>query len=99
MEVALEAGAEDIRRDGENFEVICDPETYADLLSALEAAHIEPTVKEITRIPLSTVDLDVETGRKVLRLMESLDDHDDVQNVSSNYNIPEEAMAELSQEG
>ena len=58
----------------------------------------EPSVKEITRIPLSTVDLDVEIGRKVLSLMEALDDHDDVQNVSSNYNIPDEAMAELSQE-
>jgi YebC/PmpR family DNA-binding regulatory protein len=98
MEVALEAGAEDIKRDGTNFEVICDPETYADLSNALEAAGIEPTVKEITRIPLSTVDLDVEIGRKVLSLMEALDDHDDVQNVSSNFNIPEEAMAELSQE-
>ncbi len=98
MEVALEAGAEDIKRDGADFEVICDPETYADLLTALEAAGIEPTVKEITRIPLSTVDLDVEIGRKVLSLMEALDDHDDVQNVSSNFNIPEEAMAELSQE-
>ena len=98
MEVALEAGAEDVKRDGSDFEVICDPETYADLLNALEAAGIEPTVKEITRIPLSTVDLDVDIGRKVLSLMEALDDHDDVQNVSSNFNIPEEAMAELSQE-
>lgn len=98
MEVALEAGAEDIKRDGTNFEVICDPETYADLLNALEASGIEPTVKEITRIPLSTVDLDVDIGRKVLSLMEALDDHDDVQNVSSNFNIPEEAMAELGQE-
>ena len=98
MEVALEGGAEDVRREGENFEVICDPETYADLLSVLESANIEVSIKEITRIPLSTVDLDVETGRIVLRLMEALDDHDDVQNVSSNFNIPEEAMAELSQE-
>ena len=98
MEVALEGGADDVKREGENFEVLCDPEVYADLLSALETAEIEASVKEITRIPLSTVDLDVETGRKVLKLMEALDDHDDVQSVSSNYNIPEEAMAELNRE-
>jgi transcriptional/translational regulatory protein YebC/TACO1 len=52
-------------------------------------------MSEITRIPTSTIDLDVETGRKVLALMEKLDDHDDVQNVSANFNIPQEAMAEI----
>ena len=97
MEVALEAGADDVRRDGDNFEVTCDPEVFADLMAALDAAEIEADVKQITRIPNSTVDLDVESGRKVLKLLESLDDHDDVQNVSANYNIPDEAMAELAE--
>ena len=97
MEVALECGADDVKRDGENFEIVCHPDVYADLLGALDGANIEASVKQITRIPLSTVDLDVETGRKVLKLMEALDDHDDVQSVSANYNIPEEAMAELNQ--
>ena len=98
MELAAERGADDVKRDGDNFEIVCDPDVYADLLGALDSAQIEASVKQITRIPLSTVDLDVQTGRKLLRLMEALDDHDDVQSVSANYNIPEEAMAELNQE-
>jgi YebC/PmpR family DNA-binding regulatory protein len=98
MEVALESGADDVRHEGENFEVTCDPESYADLLSAIEDAGIEPSVKEVTRIPNSTVDLDVEDGRKILKLMELLDDHDDVQSVSSNFNLSDEAMAEIESE-
>jgi YebC/PmpR family DNA-binding regulatory protein len=90
LEISLEAGAEDVKRIGNSFEVICHPDVYADVLAALEQAHIEPTVKQITRIPHSTVDLDAETGRRVLKFMEALDDHDDVQNVSSNFNIPDE---------
>lgn len=98
MELALEAGADDIENQGQSSQVLCDPESYADLLDALEQAAIEPTVKQITRIPNATVDLDADTGRKVLKLMETLDDHDDVQNVSANFNISEEVMAELASE-
>lgn len=96
MEIALEVGADDVRRDGDDFEVTCDPEVFADLVEILEKKEIEAGVKQITRIPNSTVDLDLETGRKVLKLMENLDDHDDVQNVSANFNIPDEAMTELA---
>ena len=71
-------------------------DSYADLLETLEQAGIEPTVKEITRIPNSTVDLDIVAGRKVLKLLEALDDHDDVQNVSANFNLPDDVMAELA---
>ena len=95
MEIALEAGADDVRREEDNFEVTCDPDVYADLLNALEEAKIEPSVKEVTRIPSSTVDLDAEGGQKILKLMEALDDHDDVQSVSANFNIPKEVMDEI----
>jgi YebC/PmpR family DNA-binding regulatory protein len=95
MEIALEAGADDVRRDEENFEITCHPDAYADLLGALEAAGIEPTVKEVTRIPTTTVDLDAETGQKVLKLVEALDDHDDVQSVSANFNIPKDVMERI----
>lgn len=98
MELALEAGADDIENQGKSFQVLCEPDSYADLLDALEQAELEPTVKQLTRIPNSTVDLDAETGRKVLKLMEMLDDHDDVQNVSANFNISEDVMAELASE-
>lgn len=96
MEVALESGADDVKESDDNFEVTCDPDVYADLLSALDDAEIETTVKQVTRIPSMTVDLDAQTGEKVLKLMEALDDHDDVQNVSANFNIPDEVMSEIS---
>ena len=98
MEIALEAGADDVRRDGDNFELTCDPVVFGDLAETLEKAEIEADVKQITRIPNSMVELELDTGRTVLKLMEALDDHDDVQNVSANFNIPDEAMAELANE-
>lgn len=98
MELAIEAGADDVRREGDNLEITCDPECYADLLTALEDAAIEPSVKELTRIPATTVDLDAESARKILKFMEALDDHDDVQNVSANFNIPQAVMNELGAE-
>ena len=98
MDVALESGADDVKQEGDNFEVTCEPEAYADLLLAIEEAKFEPTVKQVTRIPNSTVDLDAKTGKRVLRLMEALDDHDDVQSVSANFNLSDEVMAEISGE-
>ena len=97
MEMALEAGADDVRREDESFEVTCEPEIYADLLQALDDAGIDPTVKQVTRIPSSTVDLDATTGAKILGFLEALDDHDDVQSVSANFNIPKEVMEQLQQ--
>ncbi|QDU94755.1 YebC/PmpR family DNA-binding transcriptional regulator [Lignipirellula cremea] len=94
-ELALESGADDVLRDGDQFQLTCNPEAYSDVLSALENAGIEPDSKELTRIPKETVDLDVPLARSVLKLMDLLDDHDDVQSVSANFNIPDEAMAEL----
>jgi len=98
MEVALEAGAEDVRRDGDAFEITCEPEVLTDLLTALEKAKVETRGTHIARIPNNTVELDADAGRKVLKLMEALDDHDDVQNVSANFNIPDDALAELAAE-
>lgn len=98
MELALEAGADDVKNESGNFEITCEPESYAELLTTLEKSKIEPTVKQVTRIPTSTVDLDADSGRKVLKLMEQLDDHDDVQSVSANFNIPDDAMAEINAE-
>jgi transcriptional/translational regulatory protein YebC/TACO1 len=99
MEVGLEAGAQDVRREGNRLEVLCDPDIFAQVADAFSAAGLTPETKQITRVPNNTVDLDVGTARKVLKLLETLDDHDDVQNVSANLNIPEEAMVELSADG
>jgi YebC/PmpR family DNA-binding regulatory protein len=95
LEYALEAGADDVKRVDDKFEVTCDPSVFAEVGTALSAQGIEPDVSQIMRMPTSTVDLDAEAARKVLALMERLDDHDDVQNVSSNFNIPQEALAEV----
>ena len=89
MELALEAGADDVQATGTSFEITCEVEVFGAVSKALEEANIETELREITRIPQDTVDLDADTGRKVLKLMEWLDDHDDVQSVSANFNIPE----------
>ena len=98
MEVALEAGAEDISSSDDTFEVVCDPDAYTDVSDALESAEIACLSKQVTRIPQNTVDLEVDDAKKVLKLMEALDDHDDVQTVSANFNISDEAMAEIAAE-
>jgi transcriptional/translational regulatory protein YebC/TACO1 len=95
MELALEAGAEDVRRSGDTFEVICDPEAYTTVCDAIDAAGLSTEMRKITRIPKDSVDLDADSARVVLKLMEALDDHDDVQNVAANFNIPDEAMAAI----
>jgi YebC/PmpR family DNA-binding regulatory protein len=92
MDLVLEAGAEDVKRSGDNFEVICDPEVYSNVCDAIDNAGLTTEVRQITRIPKDTVDLDGESARTVLKLMDALDDHDDVQNVAANFNIPDEAM-------
>lgn len=99
MEIGLEAGADDVRRVDQKFEITCDPSVFQQVAEALKQHGFEAEVSQLTRIPTSTVDLDAETGRKVLKLMEKLDDHDDVQNVSANFNIPEETMTEIAAAG
>ena len=97
MELALEAGADDVKLDGGNFEITCDPTAYQDVVDTLAKAGVKSEVSQITRVPKNTVDLDAPTAPKVLRLLERLDDHDDVQNVSANFNIPDEVMAEMGE--
>lgn len=97
MEVALDAGADDVKQVGNKFEVTCPADSYTQVLDALTAAGLQPESNELTRIPTTTVDLNADDARKVLKLMEALDDHDDVQNVSANFNIPDEVMAGLSE--
>jgi YebC/PmpR family DNA-binding regulatory protein len=97
LEIALEGGADDVKRDGDQFQITCNPEAYRQVSEALAAAGIQPESSELARIPKDTVDLDADTARKVLKLMERLDDHDDVQSVSANFNIPDEVMEEIGE--
>jgi len=92
MEVALEAGAEDIETaDDGSIEVITSPEAFGDLVAAMEAAGLQPENAEITMRASTEVGLDVETGQKVLKFLDMLEDLDDTQNVYSNADIPDEA--------
>jgi len=92
MEVALEAGADDLNREGDVFELTCDVASFQTVRQALAEAKIETEVAEISQVPSTTVDLDEDQSRKVLRLLEALEEQDDVQTVSANFNIPEDVM-------
>lgn len=92
MELTLEAGADDVAVEGDQYEVTCAVESFNDVSSAIESAGLEADVCKITQIPKETVDLDAGSAKKVLKLMEQLDEHDDVQNLSANFNIPDDAV-------
>ena len=90
MEIALEAGAEDVRSEGgEVFEVITTPTAFIKVKEAVSAAEIPVEAAEITHLPNSTVAIDGEAAQKLLKLVEALEDNDDVQSVSHNAEIPE----------
>ncbi|HMO13737.1 MAG TPA: YebC/PmpR family DNA-binding transcriptional regulator [Pirellulaceae bacterium] len=95
MTVALDAGADDIQVVGDNFEVTCDPDQFSSVNDRLKLENIECESAQVLRIPSNTVTLDAEAATQVLKLMEALDDHGDVQSVSANFDIPDEAMAQL----
>lgn len=98
LELALEAGADDVKDAGDVFEVTCPPDLYAQVSAAMEAAGLEPRIAELTRIPSTTIDLGVEDARKVLKLLDALEDNDDVQSVTANYALSEEVLAAVSAE-
>ncbi|HEX7459077.1 MAG TPA: YebC/PmpR family DNA-binding transcriptional regulator [Acidimicrobiales bacterium] len=94
LEVAMEAGAEDLADEGERWVVTSDPADLMAVRTALEEAGLEPGVPELTMVPTSTVEVATEAeAKRVLRLIEALDDHDDAQNVYANFDIPDEIMA------
>jgi YebC/PmpR family DNA-binding regulatory protein len=92
----LDAGAEDVNDVGEAFEVICEPSDLVAVRTALQEAGIEYESAELSFIPSVEVPLDEEGARKVMRLVDALEDSDDVQNVYTNADIPDEIMAKIS---
>ena len=89
LEVALEAGAEDVTNDGEIIEVTTEPEDFENVLDALTKAGFENQMAEITKIADASVSLNEDKTRKALRLIEALEDNDDVQSVATNLDIPD----------
>jgi YebC/PmpR family DNA-binding regulatory protein len=94
LEVVMEAGAEDLADEGERWLVTSAPSEAMAVHTALEEAGMEPGGSELTMVPTTTVEVASESeAKKVLRLIEALDDHDDVQNVYANFDIPDAVMA------
>ena len=96
MEIALAAGADDMEAVGEVYELTCDPGAYEELKQALEDKEIPTEVAEISMVPQSTIAVNkLETAKKILALMEEFEDHEDVQNVYANFDIPDEIINQL----
>jgi YebC/PmpR family DNA-binding regulatory protein len=92
MNAVLDAGADDFQDDGENWEVYSAPESFAAVNEAVKALGIEPTSAKVSLIPQNTVKLEGKVAQQMMKLMEALDDHDDVQNISSNFDISEKEI-------
>ena len=95
MEIAMEHGALDVEALSGSIDVTTSPENFTEVVDALETAGLKLEVKQISRVALNTVDVDVETAKTVLKLLETLEDHDDIQSVSTNLNFDNEALASL----
>jgi YebC/PmpR family DNA-binding regulatory protein len=89
LAIALDAGAQDVTNDGEIIEVLTEPEDFETVLNALTKANFEHTSAEVTKVPDNTVTLDNDKTAKVLKLIDALEDNDDVQSVASNLEIPD----------
>ena len=98
MEIVLEAGADDVTEIEDGFEIVCSPEAYESVSNAFQSSGIDLEESKLSLMPKDRASIqDAETAAKVLKLMEMLDDHDDVQHVSSNFDIPDEVMQQLEQ--
>jgi YebC/PmpR family DNA-binding regulatory protein len=93
FDIVIEAGADDLRDDEENFEIITSPENFESVSAALKSSGIETQVAEIEMVPQNYIKLEGSEARQMLKLMEALEDHDDVQKVSANFDISEADMA------
>ena len=96
MEVALEAGADDVKDSGDIFEIDTTPENFEPVKTALHEAGVETASAEVTMVPQNTVSVTGKNAEHTMKLLEELDDHDDVQSVASNVDIPQEEMERLS---
>jgi YebC/PmpR family DNA-binding regulatory protein len=96
LEAAVEAGAEDVTSDDDGHQIFTTPETLGEIAKALEGKFGEPRKSALLWKPQNTVALDDESGEKILKLMESLDDSDDVQNVYANFEVSDALVTKMS---
>jgi len=96
--VAVDAGAEDIKTSDKNYEIFTEPKNFESVKTALEAKGIKWVSEELTKIPNSTLKITGSDAKGLLSLIEVLEDHDDVQKVYANFDIPDEVLEEMAQE-
>lgn len=95
LSLVLEAGAEDMRRDVDHFEIITSPGDFEPVKKAIENAGIPVALAEVTMVPQNYIDLDDKNAEQVLRLVEAIEDHEDVQNVYANFNVRDEVLEKI----
>jgi transcriptional/translational regulatory protein YebC/TACO1 len=96
MEIALSAGADDMEKNGDVFEITCQPGAFEALKTNIKDNQIPTQVAEISMVPENNVKVeDPDTARKVVGLMEDFEEHDDIQNVYTNFDIPDEIMQQI----
>jgi len=98
LSVALDAGAEDLKNDEkeDNYEIIVPPDKLKEVKNAIEQAGINVSMAEVTMLPKNYVPVEGSVAEQMIKLMEALEEHDDVQNVYANFDMPEEAMSKVS---
>lgn len=96
LSLALDAGAEDVKVDEKAYEVLTAPHDFEAVKKAITDAKIEPSLAEVTLVPQNYVKLEEKNAEQMLKLMELLDDHDDVQKVHANFDIPAEIMEKVA---
>jgi transcriptional/translational regulatory protein YebC/TACO1 len=95
MELVIDAGADDMQTVEDHYEITTAIENFETVRKALEEADVPMDTAELTRIPQNTVSLDAKKGKALLKLMDILDDHDDIQKAYSNFDIPDDVMAAI----
>jgi YebC/PmpR family DNA-binding regulatory protein len=99
LTLALDAGAEDMKVDEKTFEVITAPHDFETVKKVLTDGNIEPSLAEVTFVPQNYIKLEERAAEQMLKLMEVLDDHDDVQKVHANFDIPDKIMEKVAATG
>lgn len=96
--LAVDAGAEDVKTEGNNYEVFSDPQDFENVKKAIKDKNIEWEMADLTMLPSSTVKVEASDAKQVLALIEALEDHDDVQKVYANFDIADEILEKLASE-
>jgi len=97
MELVLDAGAEDIRNDGVNWEIVSPTEAHESVVNAIHEAGLETVSAQVAMVPMTSIRLEGKDAQQMLKLSEVLEDHDDVQSVYANFDIDEKVMEALAQ--